>query len=42
MEIQAESIGHTTPNDNSFRKIGIILKIATLGVAFLAIALMSL
>jgi hypothetical protein len=42
MEIPAESIEHTTQKDQSFRRLSIILKIATLGVAFLAIALMSL
>lgn len=42
MEIPAESIEHGTKRDNSFKKISIILKVATLGVAFLAIAMMAI
>lgn len=41
MEIQAK-IDNNSNNENSFKKVGIILKIATLGIAFLAIAMMSL
>jgi len=41
MEIQA-NIDSNSNSENSFKKVGIILKIATLAVAFLAIAMMSL
>lgn len=42
MEIQPEFIEQSTQQDKAFRRIGIILKVITLAVAFFAIVMMSL